>query len=41
MVKNPVTPDVAKDFDKLKKKVRNLWWLLFKKMVTISEKLKF
>ena len=24
MVKNPLTPDVAKDFDKLKKKVRNL-----------------
>ena len=24
MVKNPITPDVAKDFDKLKKKVRNL-----------------
>lgn len=24
MVKNPVTPDVAKDFDILKKKVRNL-----------------
>ena len=24
MVKNPLTPDVAKDFDKLKKKVRSL-----------------
>ena len=24
MVKSPLTPDVAKDFDKLKKKVRNL-----------------
>lgn len=24
MVKNPISPDVAKDFDKLKKKVRNL-----------------
>lgn len=24
MVKNPLTPDVIKDFDKLKKKVRNL-----------------
>ena len=24
MVKNPVAPDVKKDFDKLKKKVRNL-----------------
>ncbi len=24
MVKNPITPEVAKDFDKLKKKVRNL-----------------
>ena len=24
MVKNPLTPDVKKDFDKLKKKVRNL-----------------
>lgn len=24
MVKNPLTPDVAKDFDRLKKKVRNL-----------------
>lgn len=24
MVKNPITPDVAKDFDRLKKKVRSL-----------------